>query len=179
MTINVGSLNQTKIDAVKHLLAGHKLFPDAVIKPVAVEVEEFGHPKTLEETVNGAKQRAKLAFRDCDYSVGIENGLMKVAAARSGYFETTVCSIYDGHNYYLGMAPAFEWPAEMVKLILAGYDGSQAFKKMGLTEHAKIGAAEGGIHILTKGKINRTRLNELAVMMALIHLENPHYYTAN
>lgn len=64
----------------------------------------------------------------------------------------------------------------MVELILKGYDGSQAFKQLGLTDHQKIGTAEGGIHVLTHGKINRTKLNELAVTMALIHLENPDHY---
>jgi len=65
----------------------------------------------------------------------------------------------------------------MVKLILDGLDGSQAFKELGLTDHSKIGTAEGAIYILTHGKVNRTQLNELAFTMALLQLENPAHYS--
>lgn len=176
MIVKVGSKNATKVAAVQNILSSHELFPGAVIKPVEVKVEEFGHPKSLEETIDGAKSRARMAFSNCSYSIGLESGLIEVAAAKSGYFETTVCAIYDGKAFHLGLAPSFEWPKSMVELILKGYDGSQAFKQLGLTDHQKIGTAEGGIHVLTHGKINRTKLNELAVTMALIHLENPDHY---
>ena len=176
MIITVGSKNPTKIAAVTNLLTGHPLFDGAVVKAVDVANEEFGHPKSLEDTVHGAKQRALHCFKNCTYSIGIESGMIKSPDAKSGYFETTVCAIFDGSQYHLGLSPSFEWPTEVVKLILQGMDGSQAFKKIGLTEHEKIGLAEGGIFILTHGKINRVKINELAVMMALIHLENPDYY---
>ncbi len=176
MIINVGTTNPTKITAVKNLVIGHKLFKGAVVKAVEVDIEEFGHPKTLNATIGGAKQRAKQAFADCAYSVGLESGVFKAPHTKSGYLETTACTIYDGDNYHVGLAPSFEWPTEMVELILDGYDGSQAFKMVGLTQHEKIGVAEGGVHVLTHGKINRTNLNELALTMALIHLENPEHY---
>lgn len=176
MIVKVGSKNATKVTAVQNILSAHPLFPDLVIEPVEVKVEEFGHPKNLTETIDGAKKRARTAFLNCSYSVGLESGLIKSSAAKSGFFETTACAIYDGKQYHLGLAPSFEWPKEMIELILAGYDGSQAFKKIGLTQHDKIGTAEGGIHVLTHGKISRTKLNELALIMALVHLENPDIY---
>ncbi len=176
MIINVGSKNPTKIAAVKNLVVNHKLFKGALVKGVEVTIEEFGHPKTLKDTVLGAKQRAEQSFKNCTYSFGLESGMFKSPGTKSGYFETTVCAIYDGKRFHLGLSPSFEWPAAMVELILEGYDGSQAFKQIGLTKHNKIGAAQGGIHILTHGKLSRTRLNELAIMMALIHLENPDHY---
>lgn len=176
MIVTVGSKNPTKITAVINLVVGHKLFNEAVVKGVAVKTEEFGHPKTLRDTIEGAKQRAKQAFLNCTYSFGIESGMFPSPEAKSGYFETTVCAIFDGTKFHIGLSPSFEWPEKMVKLILKGYDGSQAFKLVGLTKHQKVGVAEGGIHVLTHGKINRTGLNELAVMMALVHLENPDHY---
>jgi inosine/xanthosine triphosphatase len=179
MIINVGSKNPTKLAAVNNVISGHKLFSGAETKGVEVDIEEFGHPKTLEETILGAKQRAHQAFKDCTYSFGLESGMFKSKDAKSGYFETTVCAIYDGKQFHLGLSPSFEWPTKMVELILAGSDGSQAFKQIGLTEHKKIGTGEGGIHILTHGKLNRTKLNELAITMALIHLENPEHYLNN
>lgn len=176
MRINVGSKNPTKIAAVENLVIGHDLFKYAVVKGVKVNNDEFGHPKTLKDTIKGAKKRAKQAHKNCDYSFGIESGLFKALGTKSGYFETTVCAIYDGKQFHLGLSPSFEWPSELTKLILNGYDGSQALKMLGFTNHEKLGVAEGGIYILTHGKINRTKLNELAVTMALIHLENPEHY---
>lgn len=55
-------------------------------------------------------------------------------------------------------------------------DGSQALKEAGFTNHEKIGTAEGGISIFTHGKMNRKEYNRLAVVMALIHLENKEHY---
>ncbi len=176
MIINIGSQNPTKIAGVKNLITGHPLFKGAIVSGVDIQIEEFGHPKSLDETVQGAMDRAFSALQDGDYSFGIESGLMVVPRTKSGYMETTVCAIYDGENYHLGIGPAFEWPKKMVDLILSGQDGSQAFKQIGLTTDEKVGTQNGGIHVLTNGKINRTRLNELAVMMALIHLENRKHY---
>lgn len=176
MLIHVGSKNPTKINGVKNILAKSEEYKDAEIVGIDAKVEEFGHPKTLEETITGAKERAKNVFNGAKLGFGIESGLFPVESAKSGYLETTVCAIYDGEQFHLGIAPAFEWPKGMTELILAGQDGSQAFKAMGLTSHEKIGTAKGAIFELTQGKIDRTKLNELAVTMSLIHLENPDLY---
>lgn len=176
MKINVGSNNPTKVTAVRNIAAKHVEFKDAAVIGLGVDIEEFGHPKSLSETIAGARQRAEKAFTDCSYSVGLESGLFEAPETKSGYFETTACSIFDGQRHHVGLGPSFEWPVEMVKLILKGLDGSQAFKKIGLTTHDKIGVAEGGISILTKGKVNRIKLNELAFTMALLQLENPKHY---
>jgi inosine/xanthosine triphosphatase len=174
--IHVGSKNQTKIQATENILATSELFKGAIVTGVDVNVEEFGHPKTIEETIRGAKDRAKAAYQGSDLAVGLESGLIEATGTKTGYLETTVCALYDGKYYSIGMAPSFEWPLKMTKLILGGLDGSQAFKEMGLTDHAKIGTAEGAIYTLTQGKINRTKLNELAITMALVQLQNPEHY---
>ena len=176
MRINVGSTNPVKVVAVEETICQYDMFKDAQIVPVGVKVEEFGHPKTLEDTIKGAIGRAKESFQNCDYSFGIESGLMPTPYTKSGYFETTVCAIYDGKDFHLGMSPSFEWPKKMTELILQGFDASQAFKEMGLNNHKKIGADVGAINTLTKGKINRKEYTKLSVMMALLHLENPGRY---
>lgn len=174
--IHVGSKNQTKIQAVESVLATSDLFKGAVVKGIDVEVEEFGHPKTIAETIRGAKERANLALEGSDLAVGLESGLLEAPETETGYLETTVCALYNGHRYSIGMAPSFEWPEEVLRLILDGRDGSQAFKEVGLTDHEKVGTAEGAIHTLTHGAVNRTKLNELAILMALAQLQNPEHY---
>lgn len=174
--IHVGSKNQTKIRAAENILLGNKLFEGAEVKGVDVDVEEFGHPKTIEETIQGARERARVAFAGSVLGVGIESGLVVAPGTMSGYLETTACALYDGEQYAVGLSPSFEWPPKMTEMILGGLDGSQAFKAMGLTEHDKIGNAEGAIHLLSNGAINRTNLNEYAIMMALVQYQNPELY---
>lgn len=174
--IHVGSKNQTKIQAAKNVLSMSELFNGATIEGVDVEVEEFGHPTTLSETIQGAKERASVAFKGSDMAVGLESGLFEAPETKTGYLETTVCALYDGRQFAVGLGPSFEWPKAVLDLILNGRDGSQAFKEVGLTDHAKVGASEGAIHTLTNGTINRTQLNELAIIMALVQLQNPEHY---
>lgn len=179
MIIAVGSKNQTKIEAVKQtLLLYPHIFPNPKVKAVDVNVTEFGHPQTLEETIDGAMDRAKQAFIACDYSFGIEGGLMKVPYSQSGYMETGACVIYDGTNTYLGLSPAFEWPLEVTKRILQGKaDASKAFKELGYTNHEKLGAQPGGIiSFLTNGRITREEYTKIAIIMALTQFEKNELY---
>jgi inosine/xanthosine triphosphatase len=179
MKINVGSKNPVKIAAVRDAVGLYlELFPDAEIFGVEVNNELFGHPKNLKETVEGAVDRAKKAFVDCSYSFGLEGGLLEVPLTKTGHMEVGVCAVYDGKNVCLGLSPAFEWPKEVARLILSGKaDGSQAFKRLGLTEHEKIGAVEGGIvGFLTKGRLTREEQTKQSIITALIQLERPKMY---
>ena len=177
MKIKVGSKNPVKVGAVEELAPAYPMLVGAEVIGIDVPVEVFGHPKTLEETISGAIERAKTCFTECDYSFGIESGLMAVPHSKSGYMEITACAIYDGKNFHLGLSSAFEWPKKVADLIInKGLDGSQAVKLAGLTTHEKIGKAEGVISILTKGRLNRKEYTKQAVVMALTHLENPELF---
>jgi len=177
MKVNIGSKNQTKVQAVAEALKQSDQFKNIEVNPMDVVTEKFGHPITIDLVVRGAMDRARQAFQDCEYSFGIEGGLIEVPETKSGYMEAAVCAIYDGEQFHLGMSPAFEWPKSVTDLIVKkGLDGSQALREAGFTNHEKIGAAEGGVWIFTHGKMNRKEYNKLAVMMALIHLENKEQY---
>ncbi len=177
MKVGVGSKNKTKVEAVAEILKDYPLFAGAEVEGVVVEIEEFGHPKSLGETVAGAAARAKQAQVGRDYGFGIEGGLMEVPQTKTGYMEVAVCAIFDGKQIHLGLSQAFEWPQKVIDLILnEGLDGSQAAKSAGLTQQDKIGEHGGFIELFTKGRTNRTGLNKNAVMMALIHLENPEHF---
>lgn len=179
MKINVGSKNQTKVKAVEEAVALYpKLFSNPEVIGVGIELELYGHPKSIKETVEGAIERAKKAFMNCNYSFGLEGGLIEVPLTKTGYMETNVCAIYDGENYHLGLAPAFEWPKKVTELILSGKaDASSAFRELGLTTEEKLGATEGGITgFLTHGRLTRENTLRDAIIMALIHLEHPEYF---
>lgn len=175
--IHVGSQNQTKVTAARNVLLKSDLFTGAQVEGVDVSPDEFGHPKTIEETIKGAKDRAHAAFDGSDLGVGLEAELIEAPETRTGYLETTICALYDGKAFAIGSSPSFEWPPEVVRLILDGLDGSQAFKEVGLTTEEKLGTTVGAIYTLTHGKVTRTKLNELAITMALVQLENSEQYS--
>jgi inosine/xanthosine triphosphatase len=177
MKIGIGSKNKTKVGAVAETLLDYPMFKDAEVVSVNVNIEEFGHPKTLDETVAGAIDRARQAYVGHDYGFGIESGLMKVSQTKSGYMEVAVCAIFDGKQIHMGLSPAFEWPKEVLEGILhKGMDGSQAMKAAGITHHEKLGEREGFVGIFTKGRTNRMEYNKAAIVMALMHLENPEHF---
>jgi len=179
MKINVGSQSKIKLAAVRDVISLYpNFFKGAEVKGIAVEIEEFGHPKNIKETVEGAIKRAKKAYSNCEYSIGLEGGLTKVPFSKTGFMETGVCVIYDGTNYHIGLSPAFEWPKKVTEMIINGEaDASQAFKKLGLTKHEKLGAVDGGIvGFLSKGRLSREEFLKQSIIMALIQLEHPKLY---
>ena len=176
MKLVVGSTNPTKVAAVEEIAKQYPMFAGAEVRGLEVPVETFGHPKSLAETVDGAIHRAKSAFQDCDYGFGLESGLLPVPHSRTGFMEVTVCAIFDGERFYMGLSPGYEWPVKVTEIILQGLDGSQAMREAGLTDHEKVGAAKGAIDLLTNGKMNRTEFNVIAITMAMIQLENKAHY---
>lgn len=117
--------------------------------------------------------RAKGAFEDCEFSFGIESGLMAVPKTKTGFMDVCVCAIYDGNEYHLGLSSAWEAPKDVTRYMLnEGLDMSQAAVKAGLTDNASIGSAEGLVCIMTKGRLTRKDHAKEAIRMALIHLED-------
>jgi inosine/xanthosine triphosphatase len=174
MRINIGSRNNVKINAVKEVIRDYDFLSKAKALGVDVNSEVSEQPKSIDETISGAMNRAKNAFQDCNYSFGLEDGLMKISKTKTGYMNVCACAIYDGKNYHIGLAPAFEYPHNTVKLVFTkGLDMNQAFYKVGLTKNPKVGSAEGGVGILTHGRLPRKEYIKQAIIMALIHLENP------
>jgi inosine/xanthosine triphosphatase len=177
MKVSIGSKNQVKVEALKELLSDYEMFKGAEIASIEVSTEVDEQPKSVEETLKGAMNRAKNAFIDASYSFGIESGLMKIPFTKTGYMDFTACAIYDGKEFHIGLSSAFEYPKEITRLVLEeGVTISDAAHKIGITTNPKIGAHEGVIGILTRGKLVRKEYTKEAIRMALIHLENAHLY---
>lgn len=177
MIINIGSRNPSKIAAVKEAL---KLYLDfKKSKFVVVEVKSIisDQPITLHETIKGARYRAKKSFKNCEYSIGIESGIMKIPYSNTGYMDYTVSVIYDGKNYFMGISPAFEFPKVVINDILKKKtDSSTSFYNNKLTNHKYVGYSNGIIGILTKNRKTRTDYTKDAIIMAMIQVENKKLY---
>ena len=78
---------------------------------------------------------------------------------------------------FIGLSSGFEYPPATIKMVLEeDIDMNEAFFRAGLTEKKDIGSHEGGIGILTKGKVTRKDYTMQAIQMAMIHLENKEHY---
>ena len=173
MKVNVGSQNKAKVWAVAEILEEYEHLKDAQVDGIAVGSGVSAQPKSLDETITGAKNRARDAYQNCAYAVGIESGLMHVPQSKSGYMDVCVCAIYDGNEYHIGLSSAWEFPDRSVTNLMVkdSLDMSEAITKAGYTKNPNIGSEEGAIGILTKGRIDRKEYTKQALRMALIHLE--------
>ena len=167
--IRVGSLNTNKIDAVR------EVFPGYEVTGVACKSGVREQPMNLDEIIRGAIFRARSVFGDCEYSVGIEDGISQVPGAKSGYMNFCACAIFDGERIFLGVGPAFEYPPECTRRVVEEeITISEAF--IPLTDKPDIGYEEGIIGWLTGGRINRKDYTKQAVEMARIQIDNPGLY---
>lgn len=175
MKIIVGSTNKVKIEAVAESLALYDAFADAEVAGMAAISQVSEQPKTLEETIRGAKNRAEASYRSSPsvaYGFGIESGLMEVPYTKMGFMDFTCCAIYDGEEFHLGLSPAIEAPREIMAYIDQGMTFNEAFFKLGLTDNPNVGNAEGMLGILTGGRVTRKEYTKQAIIMAMVHLEN-------
>lgn len=171
MKIKIASKNPTKVKALKEIILDYEELKNAEVisESFFSGVEE--QPKSLEETIQGAMNRSRNVYNDCEYSFGIESGIMKVPHTKSGYMDVCACAIYDGKEYHLGLSSAWEPPKEIIDYIInEGLDMSQAALKANITTHPKVGTAEGLIGILTEGKLTRKDYTKEAIRTALIKL---------
>lgn len=168
-SIYVASLNKNKIQAVQ------EVFPSYEVKGIACRSGVREQPQSLDEIIKGAIFRAKTIFEDCEYSVGIEDGIAPVPETHSGYMNFCCCAVYDGKRVYLGLGPAFEYPPQCTKRVIKeGITISEAFLPM--TNKPDIGYEEGIIGFLTEGRISRKDYTKLAVEMARIQLDSAELY---
>jgi inosine/xanthosine triphosphatase len=180
MIIAVGTTNIIKIQAVEEVIKNYPQLATANVYSFSVPSEIAEQPLSLEEIILGAKNRARNAYAactSCNYSFGIESGLLEASGTQTGFLEACICCIYDGNDYHIGLSCGFEIPPHILALVLdKNRDLSQACYESGITTNAKLGAAEGLIGILTKGRINRKEYTKQCVITALIQLENALWY---
>lgn len=177
MKINIGSKNKAKIEGLTEILKEYSDFENAEVVSADADSGVSHQPRSLKEVIAGATKRAKSAYNACDYSFGIESGLMKVPEAKTGYVDLTCCAIFDGTNIHLGLSSAFEFPPSVVKYIFEkDENASIAFRELGLTKSEYIGHEEGIIGVLTKNRLTRKGLTKESIRMALLQLENKELY---
>jgi len=161
--VNVGSTNPVKVRAVTNVFRGIHRKPRVRAVEVASKVSE--QPFDV-EAIRGAMNRAKDALGDADYGIGIEAGLMWNEEVRD-FLDVQYCAIVDKRGRVtLGHGPGFAYPPAVVGKVKAGGTVSEAMED--LTGKKGIGRTTGAIGLLSGGRMDRTKLTEAAVLMAMI-----------
>lgn len=177
MKIIVGTKNDAKLQAVREVIADYLILKEAELIGKEISSGISDQPKSFEETVRGAQNRAKGVFDGNGLSIGLESGLVEVPLSQNGFMDICVCAIYDGKKFSMGISSGFECPKEVNRLIFEeGLNMTEACNKIGLSSNPKLGSAEGMIGILTKGRVDRKEYTKQALIMALIQIENEGIY---
>lgn len=179
MHILVGTRNKGKIQAVQNALQKHPAFTQATIEGCDVSSGVSHQPIGLDETITGAKQRAKHAYDSspADFAIGLESGIFPVPHTKSEYMDTTACAIFDGTTYHLGLSSCFEYPKALIEKVLQeGKEISQGALELGFSDNPSFGQEAGMVGILTDGVVPRVAYSEQAIHMALIHLLQAEHY---
>ncbi len=172
MKINVGTTNYVKLDAVKKAFSHY--FDNLKIIPASASSGVREQPISMQETIEGAKNRAKNSFKDCALSVGIEAGLIECPGSSSGYINTPIIAIYDGKEFFIGGSPLLELPKEITKSMLNGSELGHIFDKITEVKHNK--QKQGAVGFLTRAVLPRSKALEQGIIMALCPLLNKELY---
>ncbi len=166
MRVAVGSKNPSKIEGVRRAYESFSI--EAEVFPVEVESKVSRQPRSLDETVRGALNRAVAARErvDADEYVGVESGLMYIPYI-DRVVDVTVAVICDRMmRITVGLSPAFEVPPDFVRRLYSE-DTELEEIVVQLTGIENIGEKGGFISFLTNGKYERSELVRQAVLMAL------------
>lgn len=177
MIINVASKNPAKIQAVRETLSCYSLFAPLELNSTDSNSEIPKQPFGFEDIGNGSKNRAKNCFCGCDYSIGLESGLVNLPFSKSRFYDVCIASIYNGNFHYFGFSAGFEVPKYLVDSITdSEIDLGEACQKHGLCADRHIGSRKGLVGILTNLRVDRKLQIQQALQMALTKLEYPNLY---
>jgi len=176
-TIAVGSTNPAKMKGAR--LAFSRLFRDVVLKEVDTTSFVKAQPLSLEETMEGAEERAVFAFESArpDFGVGVEAGLVQLGKGWPGhYLNLQIAAVVDhAGNLSFGCSSGFPIPASFVAKL------KQNRKELDHYTHELMGAREvreehGIVYHLSGRRVSRVEMTEQCVSMALIPWLNRRLY---
>ncbi|MCP4764556.1 MAG: inosine/xanthosine triphosphatase [archaeon] len=185
--VAIGTQNHAKVEAVKKSF--DFFFPNVIKEYHSVNVNsEVGdQPIGLDDTINGAINRAKNAFNmtfnkiinnnDLHLGIGIEAGMIPIKQTETGYLDFQFTAIYQQNKRIsLGCGSAFEYPSIIIKEILNGNAkeiGDVIEKISGIKDIKK---KEGAIGLLTNNRLIRADILSQGILMALLPIINKKLY---
>lgn len=167
--VAVGSANPVKLAAAAAVIRGY--LPDVTVAPHPVPSGVPDQPFGDEQTIAGARERARRAREaaDADLGVGLEGG---VVDGPDGMRTCAWCVVVhrDGREG-VGGSLAMPLPDGVAAMIRAGEELGYAMDKFANARGTKHG--KGAVGILTAGKIDRQGAYEVLVTYALAPFVTP------
>jgi len=170
--VAVGSTNPTKVNAVRVVF--EKIWKVARVRKVEVSSGVSPQPFGAKEIVAGALERAKKALEmtDADFGVGIEGGVARFG--NRWYNLGFVAIVARDGKVGMGSSGWFECPPKILGKLERGKELGEVMDELTGEKDTKRG--QGAIGIFTKGKVNRQKLYEHGVWMALCKLISPEFF---
>lgn len=167
MKILIATKNQGKIEGAKRAL--EKYFQNVIIEGIPAD-SEVGEQPVNNEIYEGAKNRVKNLKKYCqennieaDLFLSIESGINNLLGR---WMITNIAIIEDNKDFEsYGTSPSFPVPERFVNDII-NTDLNKVMDKVFEKDEERHNKG-GGIQLLTKNKVTRINLTELAFTMAL------------
>ncbi len=167
--VAVGSKNRAKTLGVRRAFSA--LFPEIEVKAVDATALVRVQPMSLDETVEGAQERAIFALDStkAEFGVGVEAGVVGVGKAWPGHFlNLQVAAVVDSAGRLsLGCSSGFPIPPKFVAKLSENREELDRYSHE-LTGAEKIREEEGIVYHLSGRRLSRVEMTEQCVSMALI-----------
>ncbi|WP_456405667.1 DUF84 family protein [Caldithrix abyssi] len=187
MKIGIGSLNKTKVEAVKSACAKlQQTFPylqnqrfEFVTMGARTPIPDM--PLSQEQIIDGAVLRAQYVFKqvpDLDYAIGLEGGTFPLTTPALSpdvlYFLQNWVYVYNGQTGSLGSSPALPLPGTIVRQL---YEERRELAEVidEFSGRHDVRSNQGAFGILTRQLLSRTHTFEISVINAFIPFLNPDY----
>ena len=181
MIIIIASTRVPKINGVKKAvekISSHFGIDHSSMTVTSVEAQSgvSDTPKSIEELMLGAQQRAQFAFQNNDnekvLSIGVEGGLFK--SGDRIFLQSWAC-VFNGVQFYFGSSGSIELPGELVHSVMNnGIDLGVAIDQF--AQEIDVRSNQGTFGILTRDLITREDSFEQATILALIPYFNRTLY---
>ena len=171
MKVAVGSENPVKLQAVAS--AFKKVWPGKTWKVEGVKVVSgvSDQPMSDEESIRGAKNRAKRSIKavKADFGVGLEGGVHKIGKK---WFDCGWIVVVDKKGRMgIGSSARMETPQIMIKMVKKGMELGDVGDKLFNRKNSK--QAEGHFGLMTNGVVTRKDGYTQAVVFALSRFIQP------
>lgn len=172
MRVAVGTRNPAKIEAVK--AAVKKLWPDAKVISLDVDSGVSVQPKSDEEAITGALNRARKAMEkeNADFAVGLEGTTIDT---KHGMFLCGWVAVIDRNGRIgLGCTSKIMLPEKVANEIRNGSELGPVMDSLLGEEDIK--KRQGAVGVLTKNLVTRKDAFEQAVLSAFARFITPELY---
>ena len=179
MQVAIGSTNPAKMKGTRLAFSRTLRVGPVVLKGVDTTALVRSQPLTLDETVEGAQERAVFALESArpDFGVGVEAGLVGLGDAwRDQFLNVQIAAVVDraGHLSF-GCSSGFPIPSMLVAKLKERHEELDRYTHE-LVGVAKVKEEHGIVYHLSRKRLSRVEMTEQCVSMALIPWLNRKVY---